>query len=62
MQTAYKRLLVEKLSEKDERLRMLQLRKEKIKFYQDNNSMNFSDFIKQSLHIKNTATLKEKKA
>lgn len=33
VQTAYKRLLVEKLSEKEERQKMLQLRKEKIKFY-----------------------------
>jgi hypothetical protein len=33
VQTAYKRLLVEKLSEKEERQKMLQLRKERIKFY-----------------------------
>lgn len=40
---------------------MLQLRKEKIKFYQERNALNFEDFIKQSMHIKSTAALNEKK-
>lgn len=33
IQSAYKRLLVDKLQEKDDRLKMLQLRKDKIRFY-----------------------------
>lgn len=61
VQTAYKRLLVEKLSENEERQKMLLLRKEKIKFYQERNALSFEDFIKQSMHIKSTVALKEKR-
>jgi len=47
LQTAYKRLLVDKLQEKDERLRSMQVKRDRIQFYQSKNGFDIRDFVKQ---------------
>ena len=51
IQSAYKRLLVEKLQEKEDRQSILQLRKEKIQLYQQVNGFDFKHFIQRSNEI-----------
>jgi hypothetical protein len=49
VQSAYKRLLVDKLKEKDDRLRFMQIKKDKIKHYQEKNGFNVGDFVQMSV-------------
>jgi hypothetical protein len=57
IQSAYKRILMEKMKDKDDRLRDIQERKEKIKMYQQKNGFNFIDFVKVSNQIESSKSI-----